>query len=70
MTVTNERLLRLPEVLRYYPICRASWYHGVKEGKYPKPVQISARSVAWRLSDILALIERTGTQDAGQGGLP
>ena len=39
------------------PVCKATWWNGVKSGRYPKPVKISARCTAWRLEDINALIE-------------
>jgi prophage regulatory protein len=56
---THGRLLRLPEVLKLYPVSRSSWYAGMAEGRYPAAVKLSKRSVAWRQSDIEALIERT-----------
>ena len=64
----DERLIRLPEVLQLYPICRASWYAGIQNGKYPKPIKLGKRTSAWRRSDILELIEKSAT--AGQGGQP
>jgi prophage regulatory protein len=50
------RLLRLPQVLRLFPVSRSTFWAGVKAGKYPKPQKLSARCVAWLESDILALI--------------
>jgi prophage regulatory protein len=40
------------------PMCRASWYKGIKAGRYPKSVRLSERSVAWSSKDIDALIAR------------
>lgn len=51
-----EGYMRLPEVLSAYPVGRSTWLAGVKRGCYPKPVKLSARVVAWRVSDILALV--------------
>lgn len=51
-----EGYMRLPEVLLAYPVGRSTWLAGVKSGCYPKPVKLSARVVAWRVSDILALV--------------
>jgi len=39
------------------PISRSSWWVGVKTGKYPKPVKLSVRCAAWRVSDIRKLLE-------------
>lgn len=52
--------LRLPDVLKLIPVSRASWWAGIKAGRYPPGVKISERVTAWRRSDIDALIERLG----------
>jgi prophage regulatory protein len=31
----------------YFPISAATWWRGVREGRYPKPVKLSARTTAW-----------------------
>jgi predicted DNA-binding transcriptional regulator AlpA len=36
----------------------------VKSGRFPKPVKISARCVAWKVEDIHALIKRLSEQAA------
>lgn len=56
MSSTTERYLRLPQVLSIVPVCRATWYAGIKEGRYPAPVKLGPRAVAWQLSDIEKLI--------------
>lgn len=40
------------------PVSRASWYLGVTQGRYPKPVRLSERTSAWRAEDISALCDR------------
>ena len=52
--------LRLPQVLGLIPLKRTSWLNGVKDGIYPKPIKLGARSVAWRVEDIRALVDRLG----------
>lgn len=42
------------------PIGRSTFLNGVKSGKYPKPVKLSARTTAWRVQDIVALINQIG----------
>jgi len=42
------------------PVGRTTWLNGVKSGKYPKPVKLSKRAVAWRIEDIRQLIDSTG----------
>jgi predicted DNA-binding transcriptional regulator AlpA len=56
--VKEEGLLRLPEVLKRFPVSRSTWWAGVKSGKFPKSVKIGPRTTAWRSSDIESLIKR------------
>ena len=39
------------------PVSRTTWYQGIKDGRYPRPVKLSARIAAWRVEDIRALVE-------------
>ena len=55
---TKSVLLRLPEVLALFPVGRSTWYAGISDGIYPRPVLISRRSVAWTLESIESLISR------------
>ena len=48
--------LRLEQVLKIYPVSRASWYAGIGT-IYPSSVRIGPRSVAWRTEDIRKLID-------------
>lgn len=52
-----DRLLRLGAVLARVPVSRATWYKGMVDGLYPKPLKIGKRATAWRESDINELIE-------------
>lgn len=52
-----DRLLRINEVLQLIPVSRASFYEGIRLGIYPQPVRIGKRTVAWRESEITALID-------------
>ncbi|MBN8914504.1 MAG: AlpA family phage regulatory protein [Rhizobiales bacterium] len=54
----HDRLLRLHQVIKILGISRATFYAGIKVNRYPKPVKLGARAVAWRASDIAALVER------------
>ena len=55
--VSAAGLLRLPQVLAIVPVGKTTWWAGVKAGRYPKPIKISARCTAWRSSDIQRLLE-------------
>ena len=42
------------------PVSTSSWWQGVKNGRYPKPVKLGPRTTAWRVEDIRRLIETIG----------
>lgn len=48
----QESFLRIQDVLRRIPVSRATWYAGVKSGRYPAQVKLGPRAAAWKLSDI------------------
>lgn len=60
--LTKEKLpatgfLRLPEVLKLFPVGRSTWWAGIASGRFPKPHRIAARVTAWRVEDIVELLE-------------
>lgn len=48
--------VRLPDVLKVFPVSKSTWWAGVKDGRYPKPVKLGPKMTAWRVEDIRALI--------------
>jgi prophage regulatory protein len=73
----TPRFYRLPEIIGnrkqgipgMIPVSRASWYAGIKEGRYPKPVKLSERTAAWRSTDIEELMNRLSSGDWEQKNL-
>lgn len=55
--MVEERLVRLPEILQLLPVSRATWWEGVRKGKFPPPVKLGERITCWKLSEIQQLIE-------------
>lgn len=59
------RFLRLYQILGdktkgiapIIPVGRSTWWKGVKEGRFPKPIKLSAAVTVWRSEDIKALVE-------------
>src|SRR5438067_2019473 len=49
----------IPAIL---PIGKSSWWQGIRDGRYPKPVPkpIAPGTTSWRVSDINALLQRLG----------
>ena len=52
--------MRLKQVLTIFPISKSAWWAGVKEGRFPQPVKISARTTCWKVSDIRNLVNELG----------
>ena len=46
-----------PPIAGIIPVCRTTWLNGCKSGKYPKPIKLGERTIAWRVSEIRALLE-------------
>ena len=55
-TIPETGFMRLPQVLAVIPLGKTCWWDGVRSGKYPKPIKLSARCTAWRAEDIRELI--------------
>jgi prophage regulatory protein len=47
----------VPPIPAMIPVSASSWWSGVKSGRYPQPIKLSARTTVWKLSDILELME-------------
>ena len=47
-----------PPIPAIFPVCKSTWWAGVKTGRYPKPFKLGERITAWRVEDIRALIEQ------------
>ncbi|WP_198013955.1 helix-turn-helix transcriptional regulator [Desulforegula conservatrix] len=60
-------LLRLEQIIgnkkkgipAIVPVSKSTFWAGVKTGRFPKPLKISERCTAWRVEDIMALINGT-----------
>jgi prophage regulatory protein len=52
-----RKLLRFPRVQEKVPYSHSQLYLLIKQGKFPKPVSLGGRAVAWRESDIDDWIE-------------
>ena len=58
MALPESGFVRLPEILAVIPVGKTTWWEGVKNGRYPKGVKLSARVTAWDVEEIRELIER------------
>ena len=58
MNPDDDKLIRLPEVMRLVGLCRSSIYRLEAAGLFPQRRKIGPRAVAWLLREVLEWIER------------
>lgn len=66
--IPETGFLRLPQVLSVIPLGKTCWWEGVKTGRFPKPVKLSARCTAWRAEDIRELIKTLSESESLDSG--
>jgi len=42
------------------PVSKSTWWAGIKDGRFPKPVKLGARITVWRVEDIRTLLASGG----------
>lgn len=52
----EDGFVRLSTVLAVFPVSKSTWWAGVKEGIFPKPVKLTKRTTAWRVEEIRELL--------------
>ena len=55
--MTNEKLLRITDVMKSTGLAKSTIWLYVKEGKFPKQIKLSPRISVWKLSDIEVWID-------------
>lgn len=71
----RDRLIRWPDVQKIYPVSRATWWRGVKDGRYPPALKITGRTTVWSELAVLALVEQAklnlgGVRPSNEGPQP
>ncbi|MFN7040873.1 MAG: helix-turn-helix transcriptional regulator [Acidovorax temperans] len=57
----DDRLIRLPEVLRLTGMCRSALYNQMALGQFPRSIKIGPRAASWSLNEVRRWIgSRTG----------
>ena len=46
-----------PPIPAVIPVSKSTWWAGVANGRFPKPVKLGPRTTAWRAADIRAFCE-------------
>ena len=53
---SDDKLLRVNDVLQRLSLSRSAWWNGVKDGRFPPGIKLGPKTTCWRASDINALI--------------
>lgn len=51
--IIGDKKTNTPAII---PVGPTTWWNGIREGRYPQGVKISARRTAWRAEDIQNLL--------------
>lgn len=62
-----EAMLRLDRVKLITGLSRSQIYHRIEQGRFPRPVQLGEKAVAWRQTEIIEWMEALPTQPAPEG---
>ena len=65
-TQSNSGFLRVKDIIAPngpIPVSRSTWWQGVKDGRFPKPLKLGERVTVWRTDDIRDLIENGVMRD-------
>ncbi|MES2215584.1 MAG: AlpA family phage regulatory protein [Pseudomonadota bacterium] len=63
-TLPDTGFVRLSTILKVLPISKTTWWNGIKAGRFPPGVKLSANVTAWRARDIHKLIASYNKQGA------
>jgi len=58
-TLPQTGFVRLKQILAPrgpIPVSKSTWWAGVKDGRFPKPMKLGTRVTVWRVEDIRVLI--------------
>lgn len=62
-----EAMLRLDRVKLITGLSRSQIYYRIEQGRFPRPVQLGEKAVAWRQTEIIVWMEALPKQPAPEG---
>ncbi|HAY36416.1 MAG TPA: hypothetical protein DCY57_05470 [Bacteroidetes bacterium] len=58
----SRRLYRINQVLEVIPVSKTTWWNGVRDGRFPKPLR-NGRMTFWKSEDIESFIDTLNPAD-------
>lgn len=56
----DDRFIKITECIKIIPVAKSTWWAGIKDGRFPKPVKIGGNTF-WRYSDVLKTVRKDST---------
>ena len=57
MMPTSKRLYRIKQVLEVIPVSKTTWWNGVRDGRFPKPIK-NGRMTFWKSEDLESFMDK------------
>ena len=57
MMPTSKRLFRIKQVLEVIPVSKTTWWNGVRDGRFPKPIK-NGRMTFWKSEDLETFMDK------------
>jgi predicted DNA-binding transcriptional regulator AlpA len=54
---SEERFLRIPQILKLIPIGKSTLWEKIKKGEFPKQIKLGPKTAVWKASDVQAYID-------------
>jgi len=54
----EEGFVRLAQILEVIPVSKSTWWRGVRDGRFPKPVKLSERASGWKVEDVRECMQK------------
>jgi len=63
-SLPDTGFLRIKQILKFIPVSKATFWNGVRSGRFPKPIpkRPGERATFWRVEDIQTLIADMGSE--------
>ena len=60
-----RRLYRIKQVLEVIPVSKTTWWNGVRDGRFPKPIK-NGRMTFWKSEDLESFMDKLQSANAAE----
>lgn len=62
---SQRRLYRIKQVLEVIPVSKTTWWNGVRDGRFPKPIK-NGRMTFWKSEDLESFMDKLQSANAAE----